>query len=521
MKMSNKSFVRELKEFLKTKINTKPTYDGVKLLDLDKVEPKNGFIIEINGEKFVLRIYDTHYKSKEACYLNLLYLEKRKKNNSLLQYTLDDSNFVIDKDHFVLKQNRGITIRTKRKGLKKESEDLMVKLGFNKNNIILRGDLNNKNFELITRDLFKWLRIRATVKLQLEDKYRKNDDGGIVVKKINLNNGQDKKESKNKSNISSRNLILYGPPGTGKTYSTIDIAADIINNNEFKEGLIYSEEEHKANSKTFNKHLQKRIHFLTFHQNYSYEEFVGGIRPQLGDGNLSFEWKPGVFMKASVAAYKIAKKGKLDNEITDEDVNEFLDYCNSQKEIDNDFQTADKVVLIIDEINRANISRVFGELITLIEDDKRIGGTHQLILSLPDGKKFGVPANLVIIGTMNTADKSIALLDIALRRRFEFVQMNVNYELEGLMNFDLLKKINHNLELKKESQDYNIGHSFFMKKDDVEFNLKETMNKKVIPLLYEYFMGDKKEVLEILNGFCDFDENKENSFAMPKFKSQK
>jgi len=120
-------------------------------------------------------------------------------------------------------------------------------------------------------------------------------------------------------------------------------------------------------------------------------------------------------------------------------------------------------VLIIDEINRANISKVFGELITLLEEDKRISGKNELRITLPNGEKeFGVPPNLFIIGTMNTADKSIALIDIALRRRFEFIGQFPDYtrleENEGL----LLKKINQAIFSRKKSADYLIGHAYFM-----------------------------------------------------------
>jgi 5-methylcytosine-specific restriction protein B len=153
-------------------------------------------------------------------------------------------------------------------------------------------------------------------------------------------------------------------------------------------------------------------------------------------------------------------------------------------------------VLIIDEINRANISRVFGELITLIEPDKRSHGAIPLKATLPSGDDFIVPSNLYIIGTMNTADKSIALLDIALRRRFEFEAMYPLYEINGeeVPDSEVLRKLN-TLIIDRKGYDFQIGHSYFM---DDSLDLIQKMNRKVIPLLLEYFMNDEKEVKDIL-----------------------
>lgn len=156
-------------------------------------------------------------------------------------------------------------------------------------------------------------------------------------------------------------------------------------------------------------------------------------------------------------------------------------------------------VIIIDEINRANISRVFGELITLIEPDKRSHGEIPLVAQLPSGDKFLVPSNLYIVGTMNTADKSIALLDIALRRRFEFEAMYPLYKIEGhvVNDVDILENLNARIASTK-GYDFQIGHSFFMDSKEDKYNLVKRMNNKVIPLLLEYYMNDDKEVKGIL-----------------------
>jgi len=159
-----------------------------------------------------------------------------------------------------------------------------------------------------------------------------------------------------------------------------------------------------------------------------------------------------------------------------------------------------KYVIIIDEINRANISRVFGELITLIEKDKRSHGSVPLATTLPSGERFIVPSNLYIIGTMNTADKSIALLDIALRRRFEFVAKYPQYEIQGkpIHMVEFLQRLNMLIVESGKGNDFTIGHSYFMDHGE-EFDFIKTINNKVIPLLLEYYMNAVDEVKKILN----------------------
>ena len=148
-------------------------------------------------------------------------------------------------------------------------------------------------------------------------------------------------------------------------------------------------------------------------------------------------------------------------------------------------------VLIIDEINRGNISRVFGELITLIEDDKRHGSSNALTVTLPTSREpFTVPPNLYLLGTMNTADKSLALLDVALRRRFEFEELAPNFSVCTMFPElgPVMDELNNRLELRKD-RDHRIGHAFFMNVSHAsEFNA--VFRRKVVPLLQEYFFND-------------------------------
>lgn len=168
-------------------------------------------------------------------------------------------------------------------------------------------------------------------------------------------------------------------------------------------------------------------------------------------------------------------------------------------------------ILIIDEINRGDVSKIFGEIITLIEEDKRVGNKYQMKITLPYSKEpFGVPNNLYIIGTMNTADRSIALLDTALRRRFDFEEIIPRPELlggkvvEGINLQTLLTRINERIT-NKYDRDHQIGHSYLMGVNTKE-QLERAYKNRILPLLNEYFYNESKTVAEILN--CSEDELK-------------
>ncbi len=240
----------------------------------------------------------------------------------------------------------------------------------------------------------------------------------------------------------------------------------------------------------------KYVGFITFHQSYSYEEFVEGIKPSMKDGQIQYIIKNGIFKEMCIKA----NTDPLNN-----------------------------YVIVIDEINRGNISKIFGELITLIENDKRIvpngandiddydlnldntsKSGNSIVVNLPySQKEFGVPSNLYILGTMNTSDRSIASIDIALRRRFKFVEMMprpeklVDENKQPLMVGDinlqnLLKTINERISYILD-RDHQIGHSYFMNWKNYDMTtLKNVWFDEIIPLLNEYFYSDWDKLQAIL-----------------------
>ncbi len=218
---------------------------------------------------------------------------------------------------------------------------------------------------------------------------------------------------------------------------------------------------------------EKYLEFVTFHQSLAYEEFIEGLKPLPPEDDqestqIKYDIVSGVF------------KGICEQAMGDPDHH---------------------YMLIIDEINRANISKVFGELITLIEDDKRMGQSNQLTVTLPySGERFGVPSNLYVIGTMNTADRSIALLDVALRRRFAFVEMMplppLLSNITGVDLRALLTIMNERISVLLD-RDHQIGHSYLMGLHNVD-DLRFAWYHRIVPLLQEYFYNDGERLRAVL-----------------------
>lgn len=387
------------------------------------------------------------------------------------------------------------------------------------------------------------------------------------------------------------NTILYGPPGTGKTYNTINKALEIVD----PEFYYSHSDDRVAIKQRFDELLNSnRIGFVTFHQSFSYEDFVEGLKAVTDNGALSYDVEPGVFKSicerasssydnsvsfddfdtalaklqetsensdkrlllatvrgkqfeieysgggtfkvfpfatestdpkyvASIAnVRKLYLTGSKEGIYNSSYVEGFLLYlkrhCGLQSNVIPDSpkkRETKRFVLIVDEINRGNISNIFGELITLIEPSKRSGAKEALSVKLPYSKEmFSVPDNLHIIGTMNTADKSLAQIDIALRRRFQFEEMMTNYKLlatippiDGIDIQQMVKTINKRIELLYD-REHTIGHSFFLPlvEDPTIERLSEIMALEILPLLEEYFFEDWERVAMVLGDHLKTDE---------------
>lgn len=285
------------------------------------------------------------------------------------------------------------------------------------------------------------------------------------------------------------NIILYGPPGTGKTYNVAAMAWLIFRGvDPTLENVRSLTDEQRVEAKTWYDaeladHENGHIAFTTFHQSYGYEEFIEGIRPVISESNdLEVENDIGYALEDGV----------------------FKTFCNRASEPD---ANGEPYIFVVDEINRGNISKVFGELITLIEPSKRIGQPDQQTVILPYTKKsFGVPANVTIIGTMNTADRSIALMDTALRRRFRFIEMMPDYDaLQRIPEFDginiskLVECVNRRISVLYD-REHTIGHAYFMELvEDFNINTLATIfEERIIPLLQEYFYNDYEKICLVL-----------------------
>jgi len=312
-----------------------------------------------------------------------------------------------------------------------------------------------------------------------------------LIRRLNITEESNMAQSNEILNIvellkNKKQIILQGAPGVGKTYATKELALRII-------GEIKSDEnpDRKAIIERYNQAVNSKIiYFSTFHQSMDYEDFIEGYKPKKGEPN-AFDLIDGPFKKICELAASASN----------------MNY-----------------VLIIDEINRGNVSKIFGELITLLETDKRKGCDEALSLKLTYSQEnFSVPGNLFIIGTMNTADRSLGHIDYALRRRFAFYKIKSN--IQAIENYyekykegpkelalDTFKEVKAffaekgsiNEDIDKE--DIMIGHSYFMAEKETDFLFM--LEYEILPLIDEYrkdgiITAEKKDYdvfIEKLNG---------------------
>jgi len=295
------------------------------------------------------------------------------------------------------------------------------------------------------------------------------------------------------------NLILHGPPGTGKTFQTRERACRICD----RDATSYDE-----------LLAAGRLAFVTFHQSMSYEDFVEGIRPQLAHphdtdaSSVGYVCAEGVFKQMALVA---AAEG-LPEASTPEDVTQRIarvKHLLAQGQHRTlDFSTSRPFVLIVDEFNRGTVSRIRGELITLLGPTKRLGEAEATIARLPYSKDaFGVPPNLHIIATMNTADRSIALMDSALRRRFDFIEVMPQLDLV----FDearhdassprplaraILRSINDRLAFLL-GREHVVGHASLMHVSSLE-EVRDALVRRIIPQVREHFHHDEERFAMVL-----------------------
>lgn len=381
---------------------------------------------------------------------------------------------ITEGDKFYLVRNAKIVLW----GQFATNETISTPDGFSKQNWTARSITKIKEADFLVNKLksdmrraLGWLPSGQSTVFQVPNNQSEAFESGILKPVFDLSLANDANKKYFMAN--TLNKILYGPPGTGKTYNTVIEAMRILEPSNVS--VISTKDEFKQLKSKFNDFkMRGQVEFVTFHQSFSYEDFIEGIRTDTKDDKLVYSVVPGIF------------KLIADKAIKDKD---------------------NKYVLIIDEINRGNISRIFGELITLIEPSKRLGSDEEITIKLPYSKTadFGVPKNLYIIGTMNTADRSLALMDTALRRRFDFIEMMPQPELlakiviDGVSIESMLDIINQRIEALYD-REHTIGHAFFMdlNKDSKIADLAQVFRNKILPLLEEYFFEDWEKISKVL-----------------------
>ena len=293
--------------------------------------------------------------------------------------------------------------------------------------------------------------------------------------------------------IKSKNLILRGAPGTGKSYLAKKIAADIISNGSFDDYESLTEEQ------------KKQVEFVQFHPSYDYSDFVEGLRPKINDdATIGFELKDGIFKKFVDCARKNAENFKKSQETIVKAMKR------PATEVKRKPEELKPYVFIIDEINRGEISKIFGELFFTIDPGYRgkageISTQYANLHSNPD-EKFYIPENVYIIGTMNDIDRSVDSFDFAMRRRFRFVELKANERLEMLESLEndaleseakiRMKALNKEIvSVEDLNENYQIGAAYFLKLKTLTFD--QLWTDYLEPLLHEYVQGmyDEKEIM--------------------------
>ena len=319
-------------------------------------------------------------------------------------------------------------------------------------------------------ELIQWLQ-KVSEKVQFREAYFPVDYEQREAKAVSSVNRSNEVSSK----ISPQNVIFYGPPGTGKTRAFEEKIRELEAIHDSK-----ADQKNQTVNKSEPTDTEKRYEFVTFHQSYSYEDFVEGIRPVLHkkqSSSLSYELKNGIFKEICLRALK---------------------------DPDNEY------VIFIDEINRGNVSKIFGELITLIELDKRkdVYSKQQVWqVRLPYSRElFSVPSNLSIYATMNTADHSLTRIDAALRRRFKFkyfppdptvLNTPVFFGDTKVLLSIFLSNINTYLKKCMGDSDHCIGHGYLCDVKSKE-ELINAIQEKIYPLLQNYFFDEPKKLKQAL-----------------------